>query len=161
MVLAGVAAVVSLALPWAHGDGATGWSRCRQGTAVLGTGIGPLSHGSLWEPLAVVSAGLLLLVLGLLVWLPARSHRTLGVLALVLAALAGTGAVVPLAGAGWDAGRFGIGTWFAVAVAGLGLLGALKAMLTAPRLTVRPHHRPGGPPPQDRRRRSPSGHRQR
>ena len=38
--------------------------------------------------------------------------------------------LVPLAIAGWDLGFFGIGFWFAIAVAVLGLLGSLKALLT-------------------------------
>jgi hypothetical protein len=147
MVLAGVAAAVSLALPWVRGDGATGWSRFRQGSAVLGTGIGALSRGSLWEPLAVVTAGVLLFALGLLVWVPARGHRVLGVLALLVAVLAGTGVLVPLSAADWDAGRFAAGMWAAAAVAGLGVLGAFKAMLTAPPATARPQRRPGRPPP--------------
>jgi len=37
---------------------------------------------------------------------------------------------------GWEIDRFGPGMWCAVAVPVLGMLGALKAMLTAPRVTL-------------------------
>ena len=46
---------------------------------------------------------------------------------------AGAGVLVPLRDAGWHLNRFGVGFWFAVAVAVLGLLGSLKALLTRPK----------------------------
>ena len=66
----------------------------------------------------------------LLVVLPARSHRFLGVLALLVALVAGAGVLVPLADVGWRPDTIDTGFWFAVAVPVLGLLGALKALLT-------------------------------
>jgi hypothetical protein len=136
LVLAGVAASVSLELPWTRDASATGLARVRQGIAVLGLGIGELGASGLWQPLAVVLGGGTLLLLGLLLLVPARSHRLVGVLALLVAVCAAAGVLVPLADAGWQTARFGLGTWFAVAVAGLGLLGALEAMLVVPRVTV-------------------------
>ncbi len=86
-----------------------------------------------WQPLAVILGGGVLFLLGLLMIVPARTHRFLGVLALLVSLTAGAGVLVPFARAGWDPSVFDAGLWTAVAVAGLGLLGALKAMLTGPR----------------------------
>ena len=61
---------------------------------------------------------------------------------LVVAALVTAGVLVEVGQAGWLADRLGPGLWFAVAVAVLGLLGALKAMLTVPRVRVT-HRRAG------------------
>jgi hypothetical protein len=80
--------------------------------------------------------GGLLLLLGLLLLVPARAHRTVGVLALLVAVAAAAAVLVVLADGGWRLDRFGAGTRCAVAVAALGLLGALKAMLTPPRVTL-------------------------
>ena len=137
LVLAGIAGAVSLLLPWTTGDGATGSSLVDRAVAVLGTGARAILRSSLWQPLAVVVAGYVLLLLGLLLLVPARTHRALGVLAFLVAAPAAAGVVVPLADAGWSADRFGPGMWCAAAVGCLGLLGALKAMLTGPRIVLR------------------------
>jgi hypothetical protein len=45
----------------------------------------------------------------------------------------GAAVLVPLADADWDLQRWAVGGWFTAAVAGLGLLGALKALMTHPR----------------------------
>lgn len=124
LVLAGVAAAVSLALDWA--DGFTGWDLVSDGFEDFGP--------DMWQPPVIVLAGGALLVLGLLCLLPARSHKILGVLAL-LATLAAAGGVLVIlnrSGFAWDA--FEIGFWFAFAVPVLGLLGSLKAMLTGPKV---------------------------
>ena len=47
------------------------------------------------------------------------------------------GVLVLLSEIGWSARRIDVGLWCAVGVAGLGLLGALKAMLTTPRVVLR------------------------
>jgi hypothetical protein len=138
LILAGVAAAMSLLLPWRRSDGATGLSLVRRGVAVFGSGIGELGRSGLWQPLAVVLGGGLLLLLGLLLFLRARTHRLIGVLALLVAAAAATGVLVPLADANWGTAPFDLGMWFGVAVAGLGVLGAMKAMLTVPLLTTLP-----------------------
>ena len=53
------------------------------------------------------------------------------------AALTVTAAVLTLfAGTDWSTERFDLGMWVAVAVAGLGVLGALRAMLSLPRVTA-------------------------
>jgi hypothetical protein len=135
LLLAGMAAGVSLLLRWRQGSGATGAALARQGGVALRSGAGDLGHSGLWQPLAVVLGGGLLFALGLLLFVPARSHRLLGVVALFVALAVAAGVLVPLADANWNVDRFAIGMWFAVAVAALGLLGALKAMLTGPRHT--------------------------
>ena len=43
------------------------------------------------------------------------------------------GVLVPLVDVDWDLGFFGPGFWCAIAVAVLGLLGSLKALLTRPK----------------------------
>ena len=138
LVLAGLAAAASLALPWVRGEHEPGLSLVRRGIEVVDSGLGEFLRSGLWQPVAVVLGGGVLLLLGLLLFLPAHTHRLLGVLALV-AALTATAAVLTLlAGADWNTGRFDLGTWVAVAVAGLGVLGALKAMLSLPRVTTPP-----------------------
>jgi hypothetical protein len=77
-----------------------------------------------------VGGGAVLLVLGLLMLLPAKRHRILGLLALLVGAAVAAAVLVPLVGADWDVSTFDIGVWFAVAVAVLGVLGGLKALLT-------------------------------
>ncbi|TKJ31194.1 hypothetical protein A6V29_18570 [Blastococcus sp. CCUG 61487] len=76
----------------------------------------------------------MLLVLGILMWLPARSHRFLGLLGLLVSGLVVWAVVVPLEDADWELGFFGPGFWCAIAVAVLGLLGSLKALLTGKRI---------------------------
>ncbi|WP_409328807.1 hypothetical protein [Trujillonella humicola] len=124
LVLAGVAAAVSLALVWV--PGASGWD-------LVSDGFEDFDAGS-WQPPVIVLAGGALLVLGLLCLLPARSHKTLGVLALLATMAAAGGTLVALNATEftWDA--FELGFWFALAVPALGLLGSLKAMLTGPKV---------------------------
>jgi hypothetical protein len=129
LLLAGIAAGVSLLLDWLKGEAISGWGLVRNGFDDLG---GAFSSG-LWQPLAIVLGGGVLFVLGLLMWLPARSHRFLGVLALLVSLCVTAGVLVPLAKAHWDLGFFGPGFWCGIAVAGLGLLGSLKAALTGPK----------------------------
>jgi hypothetical protein len=137
-VLAGVAAGASLWLPWSRNDAETGLSLVRRGLAVAGTGVDALGRsGGQWEPTAIVLGGVLLLLLGVLLFLPSRTHRVVGLLALCLAIAVTAGVLSRIAQAGWSSAGFERGMWCAVAVAGLGILGALKAMLTVPRVALR------------------------
>jgi hypothetical protein len=138
LVLAGVAANVSLLLPWSPGEGATGLALVQRGGEALDAGLAESARRGVWEPLVVVLCGGLLVLLGFLLLVPARAHRLLGVLALVVALAAAAAVVVLVSDVGWEAERFGPGMWCAVAVPVLGVVGALKAMLTAPRVTIDP-----------------------
>ena len=133
LILAGIAAAVSLALRWLREPGDIGWDLVTRGFDELGGGFDGLVDSGFWQPLAVVLGGGVLLVLGLLLWLPARTHRFLGVLALFVSLLALAAVLVPFASADWGPGAFSLGFWFACAVGVLGLLGALPAMLAGPR----------------------------
>jgi hypothetical protein len=129
LVLAGVAAGISLLLRWLSDRDDRGMRLVRRGFAEMGN----LGETGFWQPLAVVLGGAALFVLGLLMFLPARAHRFLGGLALAVTALAAAGVLVPLAQDDWRFGGFAVGFFFAIAVAVLGLLGALKALLTGKR----------------------------
>lgn len=138
LVLAGVGANVSLSLPWLPGTGTSGLTLVSHGVESLGDGIDALVRSSLWQPLVVVLGGGLLVLVGLGLLVPARSHRILGVLALLVALAAAAAVLVLLASSDWRLDSFSAGTWFAVAVPVLGLLGALKAMLTPPHVVIAP-----------------------
>ncbi|WP_448626927.1 hypothetical protein [Geodermatophilus sp. URMC 64] len=134
LILAGIAAGVSLLLSWLPRDNTRGWDILRLGfDTIAEDGIGGLFTSGFWQPLAVILGGGVLFVLGLLMLVPARAHRFLGLLALLVSIAVAAGVLVPLADNGWDLGDFGIGFWFAIAVAVLGLLGSLKALLTGPK----------------------------
>jgi hypothetical protein len=126
LVLAGVAAGISLLLPWLSDQDDRGLRLVRRGFEEVGN----LGETGFWQPLAVVLGGGALFVLGLLMFLPARTHRFLGGLALAVTALAAAGVLVPLAQDDWRFGGFAVGFWFAIAVPVLGLLGSLKALLS-------------------------------
>jgi hypothetical protein len=126
LILAGIAAGISLLLDWLADDDISGWGLVRNGFHDLGA----IFDEGLWQPLAIVLGGGVLLVLGALMWLPMRRHRFFGLLALLVSAAVTAGVLVPLADADWDLGFSGPGFWCAIAVAVLGLLGSLKALLT-------------------------------
>jgi hypothetical protein len=138
LLLAGIAAAISLILDWVPGTDLTGWDLLRRGFDTLGEGFGEIFDTGIWQPMAIILGGGVLFVLGLLALLPARTHRVLGVLALVVTGLVIAGVLVPLADAGFDFSDFELGFWFAIAVAVLGLLGALKALLTGPKYATTP-----------------------
>jgi hypothetical protein len=129
LILAGIAAGVSLLLDWVDGEDISGLTLVREGFEDLGAIVG----NGLWQPLSIVLGGGVLLVIGLAMWLPLRTHRFLGLLGLIVTALVAAGLLVPLYQADWDLGAFAIGFYFGLAVAVLGLLGSLKALLTGPK----------------------------
>jgi hypothetical protein len=131
LALAGVAANVSLLLSWSPGEGPTGLVLVKQGVEGLRFGSDEGQVG-FWQPPVIVLSGGLLVLLGLLLLVPARTHRLVGVLTLIVALAAAGAVVVLMAASGLVDDRFGPGMWCAVAVPVLGLLGALKAMLTVP-----------------------------
>jgi hypothetical protein len=138
LLLAGLADVAALWLPWERRGLATGLSLVGDSADAAREGLAELGRTGLWQPAAVAVGGAVLGVLGLLLLRPARGHRVSGVLALAVALAVAAAVVTRLADAGWDPRSLGPGAWCAVAVAGVGLLGALKAMLTAPRVTTAP-----------------------
>jgi hypothetical protein len=129
LLLAGIAAGVSLLLPWLTGRDVTGLDLVRLGLTDLGGMFGT----GLWQPLAIVLGGGVLFVLGLLLFVPTRTHRFLGLIALIVSLVAAFAVLVPLADAGWDLDVFDLGFWFGMAVPALGLLGSLKALATRPK----------------------------
>jgi hypothetical protein len=136
LVCAGIAANVSLWLSWVSGEPQTGMSLVRSGFQVLRAGVvEPLRTGR-WPGLTVVLSGGVLVLLAFLLFLPAHTHRAIGVVALVVALAATAGVTTLFAELGWSVARFGPGLWAGVAVAGFGLAGALKAMLTLPLVTT-------------------------
>jgi hypothetical protein len=130
LLLAGIAAGVSLLVVWFHGGG-TGLDLLRDGIDDLGSPRRLADDGT-WAAPAIVFGGAALFVLGLLMYVPAKTHRFLGVLALLVTLVVAAGVLVPLADADWDLAPWAVGAWFAVAVGGLGFLGALKALSTHP-----------------------------
>ena len=133
LLLAGAAAAISLILPWLSGRDDGGLDLFRQGIDDAREGWGTLIDTGFWQPLTVIGAGGLLLVIGLLLLLPAKRHRFLGLLALIISGAAAAAVLVPLFQADWDLSTFDLGFWFAWAVPVLGLLGALKALVTGRR----------------------------
>ena len=136
LVLAGIAAAVSLFLNWLSGEDETGLDLVRRGFDTFGDGFGEVFSTGFWQPLTIVLGGGLLFLFGLLMFVPAKTHRFLGVLALIVSLCATAAVLVPLARAGWDFGEFDLGFWFAIAVPVLGLLGSLKALLSGPKVTT-------------------------
>ena len=133
LLLAGIAAGVSLLVVWVHGGG-TGFDLVRDGIDDARAGTDRLADTGTWQPLAVVLGGALLFLVGLFLFTPARTHRVLGGLGLLVTLLVAAGVLVPLADAQWSFDRFTTGFWFAIAVAGLGVLGSLKALMTGPKV---------------------------
>jgi hypothetical protein len=133
LLLAGAAAAISLFLDWLAGESVTGLDLVRQGFSTFADSVGDGFSSGLWQPLLVILGGGLLALFGLLMFVPARVHRILGLLALIVSLGIVAAVLVPLAKAGWDFGEFDLGFWFAIAVAVLGLLGSLKALASGPK----------------------------
>ena len=131
LLLAGIAAGVSLLVVWVDGGG-TGLELVRAGFDDLRTGPREVVDRASWHAPAVVLGGAALFVLGLLLFVPAKTHRFLGALALLVTLVVAAGVLVPLSDAHWDVQAWAVGAWFTVATGALGFLGALKALMTRP-----------------------------
>jgi hypothetical protein len=138
LVLAGVAANVSLLLSWAPGEGPAGLALIQHSVEALRSGAADPADSGLWQPLVVVVSGGLLVVLGLLLLVPARAHRLVGVVALMVTLAAAAAVILLMADTGWTMDEIGPGLWCAVAVPVLGLLGSLKALVSAPLVALVP-----------------------
>lgn len=127
LVVAGVATGISLLLDWV--DGSAGYDIFR--TAF--DNAGSFFSDGVWQPLVIVFGAAVLLLFGLLAFIPGKSHRGLGLLAL-LVALAMTAAVLTaLVETDFDLAQFEPGFYVVIGATALGLLGALKAALTGPK----------------------------
>ena len=135
LLVAGLMVGISVLLPWLADDDVTGLTLVKDGFGALGDGVGEVLDTGYIQPLTIVLGGAALFVLGGFLLAPARSHRAVGLVALLIALLVAVAVMVPLAIAGWDLGEFGIGFWFAIAVAALGLVGAIKALLARRKYT--------------------------
>jgi hypothetical protein len=138
LLVAGAAGGVSLFLPWVRHGEALGLTLVEQGVELAGSGVGALADRGLLLPMGASAGGAVLFVLGLLAFRPARTHRATGVVALAVSLAVATGLVVRVADGDWDAVLTDPGALCAVLLATFGLLGALKAMLTAPEVSAGP-----------------------
>jgi hypothetical protein len=136
LMVAGAAGCLSLFLPWVLQGQELGLTLVRRG--ITSAGVADLLGSGLALPLAVAVGGGVLFLLGIAAFRPARSHRVIGVVALVVSLAVAAGIVVRVADLGWDALRTDPGMLCAVVLAGCGVLGALKAMLTPPEFTTDP-----------------------
>ena len=98
LISAGIAAALSLVLPWLAHDGTTGLTCVRHGLAAPGH-LSARASGSRWRSCSAAAC--------CSCWAcwsscPARSHRFLGVLALLVSLLVATAVLVPLADAKWQ-----------------------------------------------------------
>jgi hypothetical protein len=135
LLVAGLLTGISVLLPWLADDDVTGLTLVKDAFTALGDSVGEVVRTGYIQPLTIVLGGGVLFVLGGLLLVPARGHRLVGLVALVVALLVAAAVLVPLAIAGWDLGEFGIGFWFAIAVAVLGLVGGIKALLARRKYT--------------------------
>jgi hypothetical protein len=133
---------MSLFLPWVRYDEELGLSLVRRGLRL--SGIEELLQSGLLLPMGVALGGGVLFLLGLLAFRPARSHRPTGVVALFVSLAVAAGIAVRVSLGGWEVVTADPGMLCAALVAGLGLLGALKAMLTAPGIAPEPVATPPG-----------------
>ena len=135
LLVAGAAGGMSLFLPWLWLEGELGYSLAERGVEFARRGLDDLAGSGLLLPLGVVVAGGVLILLGLLAFRAARTHRVVGVLALFVSLAVATGIVVRTVAVGSATALTDPGLVCAGVLVGFGLLGALKAMLTVPEVT--------------------------
>jgi hypothetical protein len=138
LLVAGAAGVLSLFLPWVHHQEQLGVSLVRHAMDLGARGVAEILRMGAVLPLVVAAGGGVLFLLGLLAFRPASTHRFTGVVALFVSLAVAAGVVVRVADADSNAVLTDPGILCAVVLAAVGLLGALKAMLTAPEFTTDP-----------------------
>lgn len=127
MVVAGVGVGVSLLLDWAAG--AAGYDIFRAALDNIGSF---LSEG-VWQPLVIVFGAAVLLLLGLFAFIPGKSRRALGLVALLVALAMVAACLTVLIDVNFDFAGFEPGFYVVLGAVLLGLLGALKAAVTGPK----------------------------
>lgn len=127
MVLAGVGIGISLLLDWIQG--AAGYDIFKLGL----DNAGSFFDRGIWQPLVIVFGGAVLLLVGLIAFIPGKSRRALGLIALLVAIAIGAAVLTVLIDADFDFSLFEPGFFVVLAAAVLGLLGAFKAAVTPPK----------------------------
>ncbi|MDQ4040005.1 MAG: hypothetical protein M3313_17050 [Actinomycetota bacterium] len=127
MVLAGAAIGVSLLLEWFLDR--TGYDFFE----VALDNAGSFFSDGIWQPLVVVIGGAVLLLIGLIAFIPGKSRRALGLIALLVAIGIAAAAVTVLINVDFDFSGIQPGFYVVIGAAVLGLLGALKAAVTPPK----------------------------
>jgi len=127
LVLAGVGIGISLLLDWF--GGASGYDIFQAGL----DNAGSFFSDGVWQPLVIVFGAAVLLLVGLIAFIPGKSRRALGLIALLVAVAIAAAALTALVDADFDFSVFEAGFLVVIGAAVLGLLGALKAALTPPK----------------------------
>ena len=127
LVLSGVGIGISLLLDWF--TGANGYDIFKGGL----DNAGSFFSDGVWQPLVIVVGAAVLLLVGLTAFIPGKSRRTLGLIALLVAAAMVAAVLTALIDADFDFALFEPGFYVVIAAAVLGLLGALKAAVTPPK----------------------------
>jgi len=127
LVLAGAAIGVSLLLEWFLDR--TGYDFFD----VALDNAGSFFSDGIWQPLVVVIGGALLLLIGLIAFIPGKSRRALGLVALLVAIGIVAAAMTVLINVDFDFSGIQPGFYVVLGAAALGLLGALKAAVTPPK----------------------------
>ncbi|MDQ3504653.1 MAG: hypothetical protein M3446_02995 [Actinomycetota bacterium] len=127
MVLAGVGIGISLLLNWAQD--VTGYDVLRPAL----DNAGSFFSDGVWQPLVIVFGAAVLLLIGLIAFIPGKSRRALGLIALLIAAAIVAAVLTILVEVDFDFSLLEVGFIVVIAAAVLGLLGALKAAVTPPK----------------------------
>jgi len=127
MILAGAAIGVSLLLEWF--SDLTGYDFFE----VALDNAGSFFTDGIWQPLVIVFGAALLLLIGLIAFIPGKSRRALGLIALLVAVGIVAAVLTVLVNVDFDFSGLQPGFYVVLAAAVLGLLGAFKAAVTPPK----------------------------
>jgi len=127
LVLAGVGIGVSLLLEWF--SSLNGYDIFEDAL----DNAGSFFSDGVWQPLVIVFGGAVLLLIGLFAFIPGKSRRTIGLIALLIALAIVAAVMTALITADFDFSAFEPGFLVVIGAAVVGLLGALKAAVTPPK----------------------------
>lgn len=127
LVLSGVAIGISLLLDWFQG--ARGYDFFKFGL----DNAGSFFSDGVWQPLVIVFGGAVLLLIGLIAFIPGKSRRAMGLIALLVAAVIVAAVLTALITADFDFSGFKAGFIVVLVAAVLAVLGSLKAAVTPPK----------------------------